>query len=212
MADQLWWHPHASLHGLLQNYGPSTQSAISKGLEGQFDWLLHNVSFFKGPNEASRKSVEEAKSVTLRGKKFTIDARLKQATLDASVLLVGCCADRARMLHVQGFVSLSAQWCNLCLHMSGACQEHKTLDVRICLQDLDELQTHILLKRYIKDMGLDQASENMNPNEPLAISHEELLQVSKLHTAGSVRGVNRPLQPSLALHAYQLSKRRHAQS
>lgn len=48
---------------------------------------------------------------------------------------------------------------------------------RACLQDLDELQTHILLKRWVKDTGQDVLLEKAAAGAEVAFGLDAMLQV-----------------------------------
>ncbi len=74
-------------------------------LEKYWSILLQGVSFFKAPNEESKKTVQEESKLSIEDKKLPIDLALKQPALEVSRLLVRfstnfpsepCCADTQR--------------------------------------------------------------------------------------------------------------------
>ncbi|KAJ9507807.1 hypothetical protein QJQ45_019280, partial [Haematococcus lacustris] len=150
--DLLFWTPFGDLHRLLLRGEPGVTTA----LDAQFKWLVDNLSSgacgFKPPSDASKKLLETSSVVPLTsGQKFAVDAKLRKATLQASIML-----------------------------------------------ELDELQTHILVKRWVRDQGLRAAVKVAEQDYPLdghamlqvlASYHQERLLLLKSLQTVIVQGV-----------------------
>ncbi|KAJ9505706.1 hypothetical protein QJQ45_006413 [Haematococcus lacustris] len=151
--DLLFWTPFGDLHRLLLRGEPGVTTA----LDAQFKWLVDNLSSgacgFKPPSDASKKLLETSSVVPLTsGQKFAVDAKLRKATLQASIML-----------------------------------------------ELDELQTHILVKRWVRDQGLRAAVKAAEQDYPLdghamlqvlASYHQERLLLLKCLQTVIVQGLH----------------------
>ncbi|GFH13302.1 uncharacterized protein HaLaN_09157, partial [Haematococcus lacustris] len=151
--DLLFWTPFGDLHRLLLRGEPGVTTA----LDAQFKWLVDNLSSgacgFKPPSDASKKLLETSSVIPLTsGQKFAVDAKLRKATLQASIML-----------------------------------------------ELDELQTHILVKRWVRDQGLRAAVKAAEQDYPLdghamlqvlASYHQERLLLLKSLQTVIVQGLH----------------------
>ncbi|KAL6747093.1 hypothetical protein V8C86DRAFT_3034072, partial [Haematococcus lacustris] len=151
--DLLFWTPFGDLHRLLLRGEPGVTTA----LDAQFKWLVDNLSSgacgFKPPSDASKKLLETSSVIPLTsGQKFAVDAKLRKATLQASIML-----------------------------------------------ELDELQTHILVKRWVRDQGLRAAVKAAEQDYPfdghvmlqvLASYHQERLLLLKSLQTIIVQGLH----------------------
>jgi hypothetical protein len=86
-GELAFWVVHAAIHSVLQS-GEAGGEAARKQIDAHFDWLLHGLALFKPPSEASRRQLDQ-RSVSFKGKKLSIETRLRNATIKLSALLVG---------------------------------------------------------------------------------------------------------------------------
>lgn len=86
--QSLWWTPHSRISKILNDGTYLTNPANAKGVEKQADWLLHTLSYFKAPNDKSRKLVTDNASVSVSGKDVPLEPKLRTASVKAAKLLV----------------------------------------------------------------------------------------------------------------------------
>jgi hypothetical protein len=188
-------------------------------------WCAGTASFAQ-PNDASRKLVTESKSVSLKGKKFAIEPLLRPATLKLSLLLVRVCMPWAWLEHALWHAIWSQRTCGMRAVHAKLIDWHRahgtaypylgllTSNKTTPLQDLDELQTHILLKRWIKDTEQDGLLTAAAPNaqisfeldamvQVLSYYHEERLMLLKCMQFILLQGVHDPYFASLAERLYK---------
>lgn len=184
---------------LLQGHDASSPEQAKKQLDSHFDWLLNGTASFQQPSEASRKLLNDNKAVTIKGKKFAIEPLLRPATLKLSLLLVcwqqidelwgrrrtmqPCSQTQQLVVTVQQaavVITRALQPCDDHLHCSGVCSCADYTPAwcpTSCVQDLDELQAHILLKRWLRDTGQDTLLEGTAPGTQVEFGLDAMLQV-----------------------------------
>lgn len=155
-ANKLWWTPFHSTYKQLQGLSDASREAVGKLLASQQDWLLANVAGFQRPSADARKQVAEQASITIQGKKLNVDPKLRDAAFQVSKLLV----------RAEG---------------AGGVDRHQLLPphvlynafVVLLLQDLNEIQAYILLKRWLDASG----GVDLSASSKLVLSLDDLPQV-----------------------------------
>lgn len=105
-----WPGPFRGLYQQLQAANAASEPQLRELLSSRQEWLLLGLSKFQPPREASRKTAQEAfkagKLVLVApppgkkggGQRVTLDARMEQAALELSAILVGAAALPAAVL------------------------------------------------------------------------------------------------------------------